>query len=162
MKKVEVKTSVTVYEDENELMKEDYDLLMKARAAAGRAYAIYSHFQVGAAILLTNGEVVTGNNQENSAYPSGLCAERTTAFYASSRYPNVPFLKIAITAINPDEPLKEPVSPCGSCRQVLFEYEQKFGHPMEVILAGQEGPIYHFQSVAHLLPYTFHAGFLPK
>ena len=154
MKKVEVKTSVTVYEDENELMKEDYDLLMKARVAAERAYAVYSHFQVGAAILLTNGEVVTGNNQENSAYPSGLCAERTTAFYASSRYPNVPFLKIAITAINRKEKLTKPVTPCGACRQVILEIEDRYQHPVRILLYGTNG-VYIINTIKDLLPLCF-------
>ena len=162
MKTITLETQMRVYENREELPAELRDLLRHAEEAATRAYAPYSHFQVGAAILMNNGKVVTGANQENAVYPCGLCAERTAAFSASAAYPEVPFNKIVITAINPEEPLKEPVSPCGSCRQVLFEYEQKFGHPIEVILAGQEGPIYHFQSVATLLPYTFHAGFLPK
>lgn len=162
MKTITLETQMRVYEGREELPDDLRELLCHAEVAATRAYAKYSHFQVGAAILMNNGHVVTGCNQENAVYPCGLCAERVAAFAASSMYPEVPFNKIAVTAINPDEPLKEPVSPCGSCRQVLFEYEQKFGHPMEVILAGQEGPVYHFQSVAHLLPYTFHAGFLPK
>lgn len=162
MRKIKLETEMQVYESREELPENLLDLLLQAEAAAARAYAKYSRFQVGAAILMNNGNVVTGTNQENAVYPCGLCAERVAAFAASSLYPEVPFNKIAITAINPVEPLKEPVSPCGSCRQVLFEYEQKFGSPMEVILAGQEGPIYHFQSMATLLPYTFHAGFLPK
>ena len=162
MKTITLETQMLVYDSREELPEYILDLLRQAEEAATRAYAKYSHFQVGAAILMNNGKVVTGCNQENAVYPCGLCAERTAAFAASAQYPEVPFNMIAITAINPDEPLKEPVSPCGSCRQVLFEYEQKFEHPIEVVLAGQEGPIYHFQSVAHLLPYTFHAGFLPK
>jgi cytidine deaminase len=162
MKTITLETQMRVYENREELPVELRELLRHAEEAATRAYAKYSHFQVGAAILMNNGKVVTGANQENAVYPCGLCAERTAAFAASATYPEVPFNMIAITAINPDEPLKEPVSPCGSCRQVLFEYEQKFGHPIEVLLAGQEGPIYHIQSVAHLLPYTFHAGFLPR
>ncbi len=161
MKTVKLETVMHVYDGRDELPEELRSLLRQAEQAAERAYAKYSHFQVGAAILLNNGAVVTGSNQENAVYPCGLCAERTAAFAASSAYPEVPFSKIAITAINPKETLKEPVSPCGSCRQVLFEYEQKFGQPLEVLLAGQEGPIYHFESVAHLLPYTFHEGFLP-
>ena len=162
MKKITLETEMRVSESREELPDDLKELLSQAEDAATRAYAKYSHFQVGAAILMNNGKVVTGANQENAVYPCGLCAERVAAFSASAMYPEVPFNKIAITAINPDEPLKEPVSPCGSCRQVLFEYEQKFGHPIEVLLACQEGPIYHFQSVAPLLPYTFHAGFLPK
>ena len=162
MKEITLETHMRVYDSREELPSDLLELLQQAESAAARAYARYSHFPVGAAILMNNGKVVTGANQENAVYPCGLCAERVAAFAASTLYPEVPFNKIAVTAINPDEPLKEPVSPCGSCRQVLFEYEQKFGHPLEVILAGQEGSIYHFQSVAHLLPYTFHAGFLPK
>lgn len=161
MKTIQLISEIKVYESRDEIPDEITRLLRIAQEAAGRAYAQYSHFQVGAAILMNNGEIITGNNQENAVYPCGLCAERTTAFAASARYPEVPFCKIAITAINPVSPLKEPVSPCGSCRQVLFEYEQKFGQPIEVILSGQEGPVYIFKSVADLLPYTFHAGFLP-
>ena len=161
MKEITLETRMRVYYSREELPSDLLDLLRQAEDAASRAYANYSHFQVGAAILLNNGKVVIGANQENAVYPCGLCAERTAAFAASSLYPEVPFNKIVVTAINPNKPLKEPVSPCGSCRQALFEYEQKFGHPIEVILAGQEGPIYHFDNVATLLPYTFHAGFLP-
>lgn len=162
MRKITLETEMRVYDSREELPSDLQELLRHAEDAATRAYAKYSHFQVGAAILLNNGKIVTGSNQENAVYPCGLCAERVAAFSASALYPEVPFNMIAITAINPDEPLKEPVSPCGSCRQVLFEYEQKFGHPIEVVLAGQEGQIYHLQNVATLLPYTFHEGFLPK
>lgn len=162
MKTIKLETVMQVYDGREELPTELQNLLSEAEAAAKRAYAKYSHFQVGAAILLNNGKIITGCNQENAVYPCGLCAERVAAFAASAAFPEVPFSKIAITAINPAEPLKEPVSPCGSCRQVLFEYEQKFGQPIEVILAGQEGVVYHFPNVAQLLPYTFHAGFLPN
>ncbi|MBO4504221.1 MAG: cytidine deaminase [Bacteroidales bacterium] len=161
MKTISLESRILVYEDRVELPADILKLLVEAEHAATRAYAPYSHFQVGAAILMNNGQVVTGCNQENAVYPCGLCAERTAAFAASAKFPEVPFSRIAITAINPVEPLKVPVSPCGSCRQVLYEYEQKFGQPIEVILAGQEGPIYHLRCVADLLPYTFHAGFLP-
>lgn len=161
MKNLTLQSEVLVYEDRSELPEDIANLLAKAEEAATRAYAQYSHFQVGAALLLNNGVVVTGSNQENAVYPCGLCAERTAAFSASSLYPEVPFHTLAITAINPVEPLKEPVSPCGSCRQVLYEYEQKFNQPIEVILSGQVGPVYRFRCVADLLPYTFHAGFLP-
>lgn len=161
MKTIEFTSKITVYADRSELPEDIADLLVQAEAAAQRAYAPYSHFQVGTAILLNNGKVITGSNQENAVYPCGLCAERTAAFAASAAYPEVPFNKIVVTAINPVSPLQNPVSPCGSCRQVLFEYEQKFNQPIEVILAGEEGPIYHLDRVEDLLPYTFHAGFLP-
>ncbi|MEG1556125.1 MAG: cytidine deaminase [Bacteroidales bacterium] len=162
MKTIDFITSITVYENRAALPEDLQILLKKAHEAAKNAYARYSRFQVGAAILLNNGEIITGNNQENAVYPSGLCAERTTAYYASAHYPEVPFNKIAITAINPLEPLTEPVSPCGSCRQVLLEYEQKFGQNIEVILTGETGEVYLFNSISELLPYSFHAGFLPK
>lgn len=162
MKKFEIKTTFTVYENEGELSAEDKKLLKMAREAATRAYASYSRFQVGAALLLDNGEIVTGSNQENCAYPSGLCAERTTAFYASSRYPNVPFKKLVVTAINPQKKLTSPVPPCGACRQVLSEYEQKGGIPMIVMMAGEEGEIWQVQSVADLLPLSFSGDYLPE
>lgn len=162
MKKFEIKTTFTVYENEGELSAEDKKLLKMAREAATRAYASYSRFQVGAALLLDNGEIVTGSNQENCAYPSGLCAERTTAFYASSRYPNVPFKKLVVTAINPSQKLTSPVPPCGACRQVLSEYEQKGGMPMIVMMAGEEGEIWQVESVADLLPLSFSGDYLPE
>jgi len=162
MKNFEIKTNVTVYENENELSVEDQKLLKLARDAASRAYADYSRFQVGAALLLDNGEIVTGNNQENCAYPSGLCAERTTAFYASSRYPNVPFKKLVVTAVNPTNKLTAPVPPCGACRQVLSEYEQRGGHPITVLMAGEEGEIWQTASVSDLLPFSFSGDYLPE
>ncbi len=161
MKTLKLVSEMTVYENRGEVPEDIAQLIVQAEAAARKAYAPYSRFHVGAAILLNNGQVVTGSNQENAVYPCGLCAERATAFSASAQYPEVPFNRIVVTAINPVSPLKEPVSPCGSCRQVLFEYEQKFNQPIEVILSGEEGPVYHFKCVADLLPYTFHAGFLP-
>lgn len=161
MNTITLQIEVKVYEHREELPEEIIRLLAEARDAAVKAYARYSHFCVGAAILMNNGQIITGNNQENAVYPCGLCAERTAAFAASARYPEVPFNKIAITAVKPDKILGEPVAPCGSCRQVLYEYEQKFGQPIEVILSGQTGVAYHFKSVADLLPYTFHANFLP-
>ena len=101
MKMLDLISRITVYEDRSELPAEWLDLLEKAHEAAKKAYSPYSNFKVGAAVLLNNGEVITGNNQENAAYPSGLCAERTATFYASAQFPEVPFNKLAITAINP-------------------------------------------------------------
>src|SRR5574344_2985994 len=162
MKKQTITNPFPVYEQEEELAQQDQNLSNCAREAVTRAYADYSKFQVGAAILLANGEIITGNNQENAVYPAGLCAERTTAFYASSRFPGVPFKKIAISAINPTEALTSPVVPCGSCRQVLSEYENRFNSPIKVILGAQSGDIWELASVADLLPLGFHAGFLPE
>ena len=159
MKAFETKTRFVIYENERELTEQERELLVLARAAAERANAEYSHFQVGAALLLENGKVMTGNNQENSVY-QGLCAERTAAFSAAARYPNVPFKTLVITAINPKETLAKPIPPCGACRQVLFEYENKYGKNVEILMAGQEGEIWKVSSAAELLPLTFSSDFL--
>jgi cytidine deaminase len=160
MKNIQIATEIKVYKDRTELPDDIFNLLVEAEQAAQKAYAKYSNFKVGAAVLLNNGLTISGNNQENAVYPTGLCAERTTVFYASSQYPEVPILKIAITAINAQNPLTIPVPPCGSCRQVLLEYEQKFNQPIEVIMAGESGEVYVVASVSELLPCTFHSGFL--
>ena len=160
MKTITLSLEIEVYQNAEELPKELALLLKKAKEAALSAYSPYSHFKVGAAIMLNNGAIVTGNNQENAAYPSGLCAERTAAFYASSQYPQVPFTRIAITAINPEQELLCPVSPCGSCRQALLEYEEKFNQNIEVILSGQTGNVFVIQSIKDLLPCSFGANFL--
>ena len=161
MKTLELTSRITVFESRQELPEEWRRLLDMAHEAAKKAYAPYSNFKVGAALLLNNGEVVTGNNQENAAYPSGLCAERTATFYASAQYPEIPFNKLAITAINPQEKLTRPVSPCGSCRQALLEYEQKFHQHIEVLLAGEEGEVYVLKSISDLLPFSFSSDYLP-
>ncbi len=157
-----IKTEFQVFENHNELPADIAHLLEKAREAAMNAYARYSHFKVGAAILLENGEIVIGSNQENAAYPSGTCAERTAAFYASARYPNVPFKKIAVISVNPDKQNIDPTAPCGSCRQVLIEYEQKSNCKLQVIISSALGKTYVFDSAEDILPFSFHAGFLPE
>lgn len=162
MKTLNFTSEVTVYENRAEAPKEIAELLKKAQEASKKAYSPYSHFKVGVAILLNNEEIVTGNNQENAAYPSGLCAERTAAYYASSQFPEVPFSRIAITSLNPLKQTDEPVTPCGACRQALLEYEQKFNQKIEVILSGEVGKIVVFKSIADLLPFSFHSGYLPK
>lgn len=160
MKNITLTTNIKVYSDRSELPEDIFNLLVTAEEAALKAYAKYSNFKVGAAVLLNNGVIINGNNQENAVYPSGLCAERTALFYASSQYPEVPITKIAVTAINSQKPLKVPVPPCGGCRQALLEYEQKFNQPIEVIMAGETGEIFVVSSVTELLPCTFDAGFL--
>ena len=160
MKKFETKARFVIYENESELTEQERELLALARAAAERANAEYSHFQVGAALLLENGKVMTGNNQENSVY-QGLCAERTAAFSAAARYPDVPFKTLVISAINPQERLTKPVPPCGACRQVLYEYENKYGKNIEILMAGQEGEIWKVHSAGELLPLSFSSSFLP-
>lgn len=144
-----------------ELSEKDRELVEAARNATYSAYAPFSGFNVGAAILLDNGKIVRGSNQENAAYPSGLCAERTAAFFASSSNPGVAMRKIAIAArrnVPPGEDpekgfLDSPVSPCGGCRQALAEYEHLYGK-IEVILYGKE-KIYVLPSIGSLLPFSF-------
>lgn len=134
-------------------------LVEQAKDAARDAYAPYSNFKVGAAVLLDNGLIIKGNNQENAAYPSGLCAERVALFYANANHPESAITHIAITAFNDAGMVETPVSPCGSCRQVLLETENRFRTAMKVILIAAQG-IYIFQSAADLLPNSFDATFL--
>ncbi len=143
------------YHSSNELNDDDSKLLVAAREAAHRAYAPYSKFSVGSAVLLENGVIITGNNQENAAYPSGICAERVAIFYASSQYPGVKAVKIAVTAFSKEFPVNTPVPPCGSCRQVLSEYEKLYQSDIELILQGQSGVIYTLKNVSSLLPLAF-------
>lgn len=129
-------------------------LIEEAKAAAQDAYAPYSEFHVGAALLLANGEIITGNNQENAAYPSGLCAERVAVFYANAQYPDTAVEAIAIAACHKGEFTTNPCSPCGGCRQVLLETENRHNSPIKVILYG-ESKIYELESAKALLPIEF-------
>lgn len=144
---------------EDELDASSRELVAKAREMAESSYAPYSKFHVGAAILLDNGHIVTGSNQENAAYPSGMCAERTACYQAGALYPGVSFRKLAVAAGEFDNDgnfrfQDVPISPCGACRQALLEYEAKGSGPVEVILYGEE-KCYVFPSIASLLPYCF-------
>lgn len=132
----------------------DRELMSKAEETTQDAYAPYSGFQVGVAVLLENGQIVTGSNQENAAYPSGLCAERVALFSAASHYPDKKILKISVAARNKKGEIT-PVTPCGSCRQVMLEYEYKQEHPIEIFLLGTEQKILRFNSAASLLPLGF-------
>lgn len=139
----------------DELTERQRRLVDLAREATERSYAPYSKFRVGAAIELSNGEIVTGSNQENAAYPSGTCAERTAAFYAHAAYPDAKFKAIAIAAIATDgKEIVDPVAPCGACRQALLEYENLAGENVEVILVGSRA-IYVLPSVRSTLPLAF-------
>lgn len=139
----------------NELNSGEQQLVEAARQATLRSYAPYSHFSVGAAALLENGTIVTGTNQENAAYPSGICAERTTLFYANSQYPDQAVTALAIAARNPEgREVNPPISPCGACRQVMLETENRFGKPMQILLCGNEY-IYKVESATQLLPLSF-------
>lgn len=139
----------------DELTEKERDLVRLARQATYRSYSPYSHFSVGAAIQLDNGEIICGSNQENAAFPSGTCAERSACFYAHARYPEAKFETIAISARGTDgEEVTNPISPCGQCRQALLEYETLAGHDVRVIMAGAER-IYIAPSIRSLLPLAF-------
>ena len=154
MKTKEIKIAVEVLEFE-ELTPLEQTLVTRAREMTSKSYAPYSRFCVGAAIALSNGEIVTGANQGNVAYPSGTCAERSACFYAHAQYPDAKFVEMAIAARGTDgEFVTEPISPCGACRQALLEYETLAGANVPVLLAGQD-VIYKLQSVKSLLPLAF-------
>lgn len=134
---------------------EKYQLLVeRAKSNVDLSYSPYSHFAVGAAVLLDNGEIVNGANQENAAYPSGLCAERTAIFYANAQYPKVPVEAIAVACYTNGHFTERAGSPCGNCRQVLLETEQRFKRDMAVLLYGEK-EILWFESAKSLLPHCF-------
>ena len=154
MKQREFTIHFTEYERLDELSEQQANLVKRAIDSAKHAYAPYSAYRVGAALLLGNGEIVTGNNQENAAYPSGLCAERVAIFYAGANYPEVPINMIAVTAIQNGDLQEEPVSPCGGCRQVMLEKENQGKTPMEVILYGTKR-IQVLKQATDLMPLPF-------
>ncbi len=138
----------------DELTDEQREIVAIAKEQTQRSYCPYSHFHVGAAAKLANGVVMRGSNQENAAYPSGLCAERTALFAAGAQYPEQPVTKLAIACFTGGHFTKEPGSPCGACRQVMLETEHRYGGKMEVLLYGEE-ETYVFESAADLLPLIF-------
>jgi len=150
----EVKIQFREYSGVEELPEAWAGLVSEARKVSGLAYSPYSGFRVGAAVLLANGTVITGNNQENAAYPSGLCPERTAIFYANANFPDIPVTALAISAASAKGRVKEPVKPCGSCRQVILETEARFGQPVILILDGRNG-IQVFDGIDDLLPFSF-------
>jgi len=160
MKKLKIETSLEVFESTSELSNEVADLMGKASEARNKAYAPYSNFLVGAAILLDNGEVITGNNQENASYPSGLCAERTAIFYAGSKFPNAKIKIMAMTAGPTNQAATSPIPPCGACRQSISEYEVKQKVPIEIYFMGTSGKVVKSDSLANLLPLGFDRSFL--
>ena len=143
-----------------ELPERDAELMRRAHAAARNAYAPYSKFHVGAAVRLANGEIVVGNNVENAAYPSGLCAERVAMFAAMAQFPGVPFEALAITAWSSTKAISEPVAPCGACRQVMVEVEHVSKRPLRVLCQGDTGPVMVFDGIESLMPFVFLEKFL--
>lgn len=162
MKKIILSATIREYAGDTELPGHDLDLLKRARFAAEDAYAPYSEFHVGAALQLKNGEIVTANNQENVAYPSGLCAERVAVFFAGANHPGEPIEAIAVSCFSAKTGSDKAFSPCGACRQSMAEYEQKQGSPIRIILGGKTGKILVVDSVRDLLPLIFEAGELKK
>lgn len=155
MKDLKITAVIKIYQFE-ELSKTDQELVLAAKEATKRSYSVYSKFSVGAAALLKSGIVVTGSNQENAAYPSGLCAERTTLFYANSQYPDQPVLTLAVAARTEKDFIDHPIPPCGACRQVMLETEVRYNHPFRILLYGKN-EIYEINRVGDLLPLSFDA-----
>ena len=154
MKKKNITTVTYEYDSVEELSAEEQLLIQKSKDVVANAYAPYSKFQVGAAVLLGNGEIITGTNQENAAYPSGLCAERVAVFYANSKFPDVPVKAIAVTAFTNNKYVESPIPPCGSCRQVLVETETRFNTPIKIYLVS-ESKITVINDAKDLLPLNF-------
>ncbi|NCO62904.1 MAG: cytidine deaminase [Flavobacteriales bacterium] len=155
MKEIKIESSLYVFESLDELPKEVSILMNKAVEAREKAYAPYSNFYVGAALLLDNDEIITGSNQENASYPSGLCAERTAIYYAHSQFPEAKIVRMAITAGSKKNQTASPIPPCGACRQAIAEYEVKQALPIEIYFMGEIGNIAKSNSLANLLPFIF-------
>jgi len=160
MKEVKIESVLHVYDNYDELPEDVAKLMNHAIEIRLKAYSPYSNFSVGAAILLDNGEIITGNNQENASYPSGLCAERTAIYYAGAQFPDSKILKMAITAGSKLKPTSEPIPPCGACRQAIVEYEVKQDAPIEIYFMGETGKVVKSDSLANLLPLVFDKSFL--
>ncbi|MEP2935838.1 MAG: cytidine deaminase [Gilvibacter sp.] len=160
MEEKKITTSFGYYDSIDALPAEVKYLMQQAIEAREHAYAPYSKFKVGAAVLLDNGSVVKGSNQENAAYPTGLCAERVAVFSAGANFPGITILQIAITAAANDYELTHPATSCGACRQALMEYENKQDKPIEVFFMGASGKVIKTDSIANLLPLHFNSSYL--
>ena len=155
MKEIKIESTLFVFDNLQELPKEVFSLMQKAIIARKKAYAPYSNFNVGTAIFLDNDEVITGNNQENASYPSGLCAERTAIYYAGSQFPNAKVVRMAISASSKNSQTTRPIPPCGACRQAISEYEIKQETPIEIYFMGETGKVAKSNSLSNLLPLGF-------
>ncbi len=160
MHKITANSEFTIYDSHGELPADVQQLMHRAVEARKEAYAPYSKFRVGAALLLDNGEIVDGSNQENAAFPSGLCAERVAVFYSSAKFPTSKILKIAVSAASDTNHTSAPIPPCGGCRQAIVEYEIRQDIPIEIYFMGETGIICKSDSVKNLLPFTFDKNFL--
>lgn len=160
MKKRTLSLNFTAYDQLEELPFTDAELLAEAKIALTKAYAPYSNFQVGAAARLANGAVVSGANCENASYPMCICAEPATLAAAASQHPGVAVVEMAITVASASKKVDHPATPCGACRQMLVEHEQRFKAGIRLILRGETGPIFVFDRVADILPFHFDADYL--
>ena len=160
MRKIEIKTTFSVYDTDHELPEAERQLLREAKKRLDIAYAPYSKFQVSAVVLLANGETVASTNYENAAYPISVCAEHSALIAAANRFPEVPPLAVAITVKAHDKKIDRPALPCGGCRQVIMETQMKNGSPIKVILQGETGEIYVFEKGEEMLPLAFNGSFL--
>ncbi|MDD2474634.1 MAG: cytidine deaminase [Dysgonamonadaceae bacterium] len=154
MKQINLTTKITVYSYE-ECTDIEKKLIDAAKQTTSNAYAPYSKFKVGAALLLSDGKIITGNNQENAAYPSGLCAERTAVFYANSQFPDQKIEALAVAAYYNGDFTSELVSPCGSCRQVLLEVESRYQSPVKILMYTNQNEVYVADSMSSLMPLSF-------
>lgn len=160
MKDLIISTQLSVFESTKELPNDIQNLMAQAVEVRKKAYAPYSKFRVGAALLLDNGKIVLGSNQENAAYPSGLCAERVAIFQSGTLYPDAKILKLVITAASDNHQTTTPIPPCGSCRQSIAEYEIRQETPIEIYFMGEIGIVYKSASLKNLLPFMFDKNFL--
>ena len=151
----EIKINFKEYTALKELDKPDHDLCLEAVKAMDTSHSPYSKFRVGAALRLQSGKIIYGSNQENVAYPSGLCAERVALFHWGANYPHDPIEAMAVTARSDEFEILKPVASCGSCLQVLAEYEKKQGKPIEIILFCNNGPVWVMHGVESFLPFLF-------
>lgn len=149
-----------LFDSFEELSSEDQDLMNRAISARKDAYAPYSKFQVGTAVLLKNGQIIIGSNQENASYPAGVCAERVAILHAGAKYPGIEIRVIAISATSKNHKVNKPVSSCGICRQSMAEYEQKQKAPIKILMMGEIGPVLQCNSVLDLIPFAFDSSFL--
>ncbi|RTY90497.1 cytidine deaminase [Flavobacterium sp. RSP46] len=160
MKEIIITTQFKAFDAIEDLPNDIQNLMGQAVKIRKKAYAPYSKFRVGAALLLDNGKIVLGSNQENAAYPSGLCAERVAIFHAGAVYPEAKILKMAITAASDTNTTSTPIPPCGSCRQSIAEYEIRQETPIEIYFMGEIGTIYKSESLKNLLPFMFDKKYL--
>lgn len=160
MKKISINSNFTIFEDIDDLPAKIQELILSAKNIRKNAYSKYSNFSVGVSILLEDDTVVDGSNQENAAYPSGLCAERTAIFYANSNYPHLKIKCLVIVAGSNLKSNSTPIAPCGACRQVIAEYENKQNSEIELYFMGETGKIIHSKSIENLLPFKFDSSFL--